>query len=283
MSSWFICSQFSLSVTTLHEICLRLCVYLEQLQPGDAILSCFSDLIPTEWIRCQGKFCAKIRGLLTSVQKHCQVNKEGKRGGDGQEGGREGQKERDRQLRREGGSDVWDKKSHWFVAQRQSEIYSICIIKLACALTTLWQAMFGYSLGSQITEHLSTRPYIHSHLLTSTVPEPQLDPCFDSTCVTLKKSLKWQREQVWCQKAKLHPLPAPQKWVGWTGEKKKGTQGLLWPWTALLRFFDNLSACSWCWSCWFCLSLAAGRWCTSAWELGKHRSGSHPVTTSLES
>lgn len=69
-SSWFIRNQFSLSVATLHEIRLRPCVYSEQLQSGDAVLSCFSALIHTEWIRCQGKSCAKIRDLLTSGQKH---------------------------------------------------------------------------------------------------------------------------------------------------------------------------------------------------------------------
>lgn len=108
-SSWFICSQFSLSVATLHEICLRLFAYLEQLQPGDTILSCFSDLIHTEWIRCQGKSCAKLRGLLTSMQKTQQHPGEqrGKRGGDGQEDGREGENEWERQTAGERGREWW--------------------------------------------------------------------------------------------------------------------------------------------------------------------------------
>lgn len=284
-SAWFICSQFSLSIAALHEICLRLCTCVEQLHPQDAILSCCSDLIHTDWIRCKGKSWAKIRGLLTSMQKTQQPGEQrGKMGGDYQEAGREGENESDRQPGREGGHDKWEnEKSHWLVAQGQSEIYSICLIKLSCALTTLWQAMFGYALGSQITEHLSTHLYICSHSLASTVPEPQLDHCFSGTCVTLKKSLKWLRDQVLCQKAKLHPLPVPQRWMNWPGEKKKGTQGLLWPRIALIWFFVDLSACSSCWSCWFCLSLAAGRWSISVWELGEHLSGSHPATTSLES
>lgn len=161
-------ASLSLSVATLHEICLRLRFYLEQLQPGDVVLSCFSDLIHTEWIRCHCKSYAKIRGLLTSVQTPAsQVRRrKGWRWSGRREGRRESEKrERERVLWWEGGNDEWDKKSHWFVAQRQNEIYSICLIKLAWALTDY--IMTGNVwLGSQKPDHWAPL-HLSIHTLTS--------------------------------------------------------------------------------------------------------------------